>query len=98
MGSITVLVPFGTVLPLSLTGQTISVVNDVGATVTQVDTGVLANSDTVIPSSAAVVAAIALGPSSLWEIDVDGGLEPVTAVTTDANFELDVNNDIEPKV
>ena len=59
MGSITVLVPFGASAPLSITGQTVSIVNDVGATITEVDTGVLATSDTVIPTSKAVKTALA---------------------------------------
>ena len=33
----------------------------------------------------------------LFEIDVDGGLMPVTDVQTDAYYELDVNDDIMPK-
>jgi hypothetical protein len=37
------------------------------------------------------------GDPALFEIDVDGGLEPITAVSTDTYYELDVNDDIEPK-
>ena len=33
----------------------------------------------------------------LFEIDVNGDLEPITDVGTDPQFELDVNDDIEPK-
>ena len=35
--------------------------------------------------------------SGLFEIDVDGGLEPVTDVQADLYYELDVNDDIMPK-
>ena len=45
--------------PISVTGQALSIVNDAAATITEVDTGVLASSDTVIPTSKAVVTAIA---------------------------------------
>jgi hypothetical protein len=34
---------------------------------------------------------------SLFEIDVNGDLEPVTDVNSDPNFELDGSGDIEPK-
>jgi len=47
--------------PLKVVGQLLSVINDAGVEVTEVDTGVLANSDTVIPTSKAVVTAIAAG-------------------------------------
>ena len=47
--------------------------NDVGATVTEIDTGALANSDTVVPTSKAVTTAIAAGGNAmLWAI-VFGG-------------------------
>jgi hypothetical protein len=45
--------------PISLSGQALSLVNDAAATVTEIDTGALANSDTVIPTSKAVTTAIA---------------------------------------
>jgi hypothetical protein len=45
--------------PISLNGQAISIVNDAAGTVTEIDTGALANSDTVIPTSKAVTTAIA---------------------------------------
>jgi hypothetical protein len=47
--------------PISLSTQAISLVNDAAATVTEIDTGALANSDTVIPTSKAVTTAIAAG-------------------------------------
>jgi len=34
---------------------------------------------------------------SLFEIDVDGGLMPVTTIVPDAYYELDSNDDIMPK-
>ena len=40
--------------PLSLSGQAISIKNDSAAAITEVDTGTLANSDTVVPTSKAV--------------------------------------------
>jgi len=47
--------------PLSLSGQVLSLVNDAGAAITEVDTGPLASSDTVVPTSKAVYDAIAAG-------------------------------------
>jgi hypothetical protein len=47
--------------PLSLSGQAISLKNDAAAAITEVDTGTLANSDTVVPTSKAVYDAIAAG-------------------------------------
>uniref|UniRef100_A0A6M3KQT0 Uncharacterized protein n=1 Tax=viral metagenome TaxID=1070528 RepID=A0A6M3KQT0_9ZZZZ len=32
----------------------------------------------------------------LFEIDIDGGLMPITDVQTDSYYELDVNDDIMP--
>jgi len=46
-------------VPISLSGQALSLVNDAAATITEIDTGALANSDTVIPTSKAVTTAIA---------------------------------------
>jgi hypothetical protein len=38
------------------------------------------------------------GPSvGLFDIDVDGGLEPITGTLSDDYFELDGNDDIQPK-
>ena len=34
----------------------------------------------------------------LFEIDVNGGLEPVTAVQSDDYFELDASGNIQPKL
>ena len=45
--------------PISLSGQALSLVNDAAGTITEIDTGALANSDTVIPTSKAVTTAIA---------------------------------------
>jgi hypothetical protein len=45
--------------PISLSGQALSLVNDVAGTITEIDTGALADSDTVIPTSKAVTTAIA---------------------------------------
>lgn len=45
--------------PISLSGQALSLVNDAAASVTAIDTGALANSDTVIPSSKAVTTSLA---------------------------------------
>jgi len=51
--------------PISLSGQALSLVNDAAAAITEIDTGALANSDTVIPTSKAVTTAIAgVGGSS----------------------------------
>jgi hypothetical protein len=47
--------------PLSLDGQAISLKNDDGNAITEVDTGTLADSDTLIPTSKAVYDAIAGG-------------------------------------
>jgi hypothetical protein len=56
--------------PIDLTGQAIKLVNDAAATVTEIDTGALANVDTVIPTSKAVTTAIAAG----------GGMSPSLAI------------------
>jgi len=40
---------------------------------------------------------VAWGPGGLFEIDVDGGLEPITDTGVDEQFELDSNGDIQPK-
>jgi hypothetical protein len=45
--------------PLSVTGQALSLVNDAAATVTEIDTASVANSDTKIPTSKAVYDALA---------------------------------------
>ena len=45
--------------PIALSTQALSLVNDVAATVTEIDTGVLGSSDTTIPTSQTVVDAIA---------------------------------------
>jgi len=57
--------------PLSLSGQALSLVNDAAAAITKVDTGALANSDTVIPTSKAVKTAIGAGGGGVsiyWQI------------------------------
>jgi hypothetical protein len=57
--------------PLSLSGQAISLKNDAAAAITEVDTGALANSDTVIPTSKAVKTAIGAGGGGVsiyWQI------------------------------
>lgn len=37
------------------------------------------------------------GEPALFEIDITGDLEPITAVSTDTYYELDANDDIMPK-
>ena len=37
------------------------------------------------------------GEPALFEIDIDGGLEPITGVSTDTYYELDGLDDIMPK-
>ena len=56
--------------PIDLIGQAIKLVNDAAGTVTEIDTGVLANVDTVVPTSKAVTTAIA----------ASGGLSPSLAI------------------
>lgn len=61
--------------PIRASGQALSIVNDKGETVTEVDTGSLSNSEKTIPSSKTVSAAIAAGgggDSMIWAI-VFGG-------------------------
>ncbi len=61
--------------PIHATGQALSIVNDKGETVTEIDTGSLSNSEKTIPSSKTVSAAIAAGGGGdgmLWAI-VFGG-------------------------
>jgi hypothetical protein len=36
--------------------------------------------------------------SGLFEVDVDGGMMPVTDLQSDEYYELDVNDDIMPKI
>jgi hypothetical protein len=45
--------------PISVSTQALSLVNDAAATITEIDTGALANSDTVIPTSKAVTTSLA---------------------------------------
>jgi len=45
--------------PISVIGQALSIINDVAAAITEVDTGAMANSDTVIPTSKAVTTSLA---------------------------------------
>lgn len=61
--------------PIQASGQALSIVNDKGETVTEVDTGSLSNSEKTIPSSKTVSAAIAAGGGGdgmIWAI-VFGG-------------------------
>jgi hypothetical protein len=51
-------------------GQALSLVNDAAATVTEIDTGALANSDTVIPTSKAVTTAIAASGGGVTQAEV----------------------------
>jgi hypothetical protein len=46
--------------PISVSGQALSIINDADATITEIDTGVLADSDTVVPTSKAVFAQMQL--------------------------------------
>ncbi len=46
--------------PLAISVQALSIVNDVAGTITEVDTGALANSDTKVPTSKAVTTAISI--------------------------------------
>jgi len=73
--------------PLKVVGQLLSVINDATAEITEVDTGVLAASHTVIPTSQAVVTAIAAA----------GGHDPVTVtapLAKDAGQALSIVNDV----
>jgi len=61
--------------PIQASGQALSIVNDKGETVTEVDTGSLSNSEKTIPTSKTVSAAIAAGGGGdgmIWAI-VFGG-------------------------
>jgi len=61
--------------PIHATGQALSIINDKGETVTEIDTGSLSNSEKTIPSSKTVSAAIAAGGGGdgmIWAI-VFGG-------------------------
>ena len=96
-------VPATVSAPLSITGQALSLVNDAAATVTEIDTGALANSDTKVPTSKAVTTAIAAGGGGvdgtyLFEVNGDGDLQPVTTNSIDEYYELDTNKDIMPKL
>ena len=61
--------------PIHATGQALSIVNDKGETVTEIDTGSLSNSEKTIPSSKTVSAAIAAGvPRFLYFSSICGAL------------------------
>jgi len=90
--------------PISLSGQALSLVNNAGspATVTTIDTdGTLAgNSDVYIPTQKAVKTYVDTEVAEfmgLFEIDINGDLEPVTESITDQYYELDGSDDIMPK-
>jgi len=59
--------------PLSLSTQALSLKNDADAAITEVDTGTLANSDTVVPTSKAVKA-YADGKATLAEVKADADI------------------------
>lgn len=73
--------------PLSITDQAIKLVNDADATVTAIDTGVVADSDTVIPTSKAVKTAIAAiadaGVTFATASEITTGTEAAKAVAPD---------------
>ena len=55
--------------PISLSGQALSLVNDAAVAVTEIDTGALANSDTVLPTSKAVrTYTTTQGIISFWQV------------------------------
>lgn len=85
--------------PINMVGQALSLVNNAGspATITAIDTGVLASSDTVVPTSLAVVTAIGATMAGLFEIDISGGLQPTIGGAVDTYFELDGSSDLQPK-
>ena len=56
--------------PISLVSGELYIVNDSAGVITEIDTGVLANTDQAIPTSKAVTAAIAAG----------GGMSPSLAI------------------
>jgi hypothetical protein len=61
--------------------------------------GVVAATDTVLTAIQKLdgnIAGIDVGGAGLFEVDVDGGLMPVTDSLTDEYYELDVNGDIQP--
>ena len=61
--------------PIAVTGQALSLVNDKGETVTEIDTGTLSSSEKTVPSSKTVASAIAAvggGDGMIWAI-VFGG-------------------------
>jgi hypothetical protein len=68
--------------PLAISTQALSVVNDAAATVTEFDTGALANSDTVVPTSKAVTTAIATRPRKNFIINGLGELYQRNAAHT----------------
>jgi hypothetical protein len=73
--------------PIGMTGQALSLLNDSAGTITEIDTGALANSDTVVPTSKAVTTAIAAA----------GGHNPVTVsapLAKDAGQALSMVNDV----
>lgn len=84
--------------PIAKTGDALTIINDASDAITEIDTDVLADSDTKIPTSKAVKTAIQVGSTSgLFELDIGGDLEPITDELADEYYELDVNDDIQPK-
>jgi hypothetical protein len=75
--------------PISLSGQALSLVNDAAATITEIDTGALANSDTVIPTSKAVTTAIAgVGSGGFGGLYVNLSIKNNS---TNPNYQMDVS-------
>jgi len=74
--------------PISISTQALSLVNDAAATVTEIDTGALANSDTVIPTSKAVTTAIAAGPKIVAWVNFDGTTNTAGYCTIRASYNV----------
>jgi hypothetical protein len=66
--------------PLSVTGQALSLINDAAATITEIDTGALANSDTKVPTSKAVTTALASAGGG-YELLTTGVADPPTLLS-----------------
>lgn len=82
--------------PIIVRGKTISLINDAGDTITEIDTGTLDNSATKLPTNKTVFDAIDdFNSTGLFEIDSYGNAMPIDG-SLQKQFEADGNGDLQP--